>query len=97
MLRHRNFAKSKENFEQQYVTFAMLLLNIIYIYISCLIREKNKFRPRNCWPPILEATYNNNFFLIHLEKTVPVQIYFCMAIGFECFTGMSVEDFDTPL
>ena len=81
------------NFEHQYVTFVMLLLN----EHRASSEGKTSSGQETCWPLILEATCNNKFLLIHLEKTVPIQMYFCMAIGFECFIAVSAEDYDTPL
>jgi hypothetical protein len=61
------------------------------------LRKKTSSDQEICWPLIIEATCNNKFLLIHLEWPVPVQMYFCMAIGFECFIAVSAEDYDTPL
>jgi hypothetical protein len=60
---HRNFAKSMGNFEHQYVTFAMLLLNEHHASSE----KKTSSDQETCWPLILEATYDNKFLLIHLE------------------------------
>lgn len=81
------------NFEHQYVTFAVLPLNEYY----ASSKKKTSSDQETCWPLILEATCNNKFLLIHLEETVSVHMYFCMAIGFECFIAVSAEDYDTPL
>jgi hypothetical protein len=59
--------------------------------------ERTSSDQETCWPLSLEATCNDKFLLIDLEKTVPVQMYFWMAKGFECFIALSAEDYDTPL
>jgi len=48
------------NFECQYVTFAMLLLNEHHASSE----KKTSSHQETCWPLILEATCNNKFLLI---------------------------------
>jgi hypothetical protein len=57
---HRNFSKSMGNFEHQYVTFAMLLLNEHHASSE----KKTSSDQETYWPLITEATCNNKFLII---------------------------------